>query len=268
MKLQWTITKKDHQSRIDDFAYQHHISKKTLKAIKLNGDILVDGIHRTVRYQLNMGEVVTFIFPPENNQVPPENIPLKIVYEDEYLMVIDKQRNIPCIPTSAHPHHTLANAISFYYSVIHLPSTIHLVNRLDKETAGLMIVAKYRYIHDLMNKQHIYRLYKAHVLGHVEGGTIHLPIYKEDYQMKRIIDQRGKPSITHYQALQKEKETTLVQCRLETGRKHQIRIHMADIGHPLVGDPLYGNGQGHFDLTSYKICFIHPITKQMISITK
>ena len=82
MKLQWTITKKDHQSRIDDFAYQHHISKKTLKAIKLNGDILVDGIHRTVRYQLNMGEVVTFIFPPENNQVPPENIPLKIVYED------------------------------------------------------------------------------------------------------------------------------------------------------------------------------------------
>lgn len=267
MKLQWIVTKEHHQSRIDDFALYHHISKKALKDIKLHGDILVNDIHQTVRYQLHEGETITFIFPKENNQIVPQDIPLKIVYEDDYLMVIDKPSNLPCIPTRAHPHHTLANAISYYYQQIGLSSTIHLVNRLDKETSGLMIVAKYRYIHDLMNNHHIYRLYKAHVKGKVNQGQIDLPIYKDGYHMKRIIDQRGKPSITYYRCLKSYGDYSLVECRLETGRTHQIRLHMSSIGHPLLGDSLYGDGIGTFDLTSFKICFVHPITKQVISIT-
>lgn len=268
MQIQWTVTQDNHQSRIDDFAYFHQISRKALKDIKLNGDILVDGKHQTVRYQLHKGEIVTFIFPDENNQIPPVDIPLKIVYEDHYLMVVDKDPNIPCIPTKAHPSHTLAHAISFYYQQIGLSSTIHLVNRLDKETSGLMIVAKYRYIHDLMNDTHIYRLYKAHVRGIVDNGKIDLPIYKDDCHLKRVIDQRGKPSVTYYRCLKSYGDYSLVECRLETGRTHQIRLHMSSIGHPLIGDPLYGDGQGKFDLTSFKICFIHPITQQIISITK
>lgn len=268
MIKKYLVLKEYHQYRIDEFAYIHQISKRLLKAIKLEGDILVDGIHQTVRYQLQEGEIVTFIFPSENNHVMPENIPLKIVYEDQYLMVIDKESGIPCIPTRGHLSHTLANAISFYYQQIGLSSTIHLVNRLDKETAGLMIVAKYRHIHDLMSKKHIYRLYRAHVNGKVGNGVINLPIYSEDNQMKRIIDERGKASITHYQCIQYHDNISWVECLLETGRTHQIRVHMSAIGHPLIGDTLYGNGQGCFDLTSYKVCFIHPITQKIISLTK
>jgi len=268
MKIQWIVTDELHQSSIGDFASFHKISQKALKDIKLHGDILVDGVHQTVRYQLHVGEVVTFIFPKENNQISPENICFQIAYEDDYLMVIDKPSNMPCIPTKAHSHHTLANALSYYYQQIGLSSTIHLINRLDKETSGLMIVAKYRYIHDLMNNVHIYRLYRTHVKGKVDNGKIDLPIYKDGYKMKRIIDPKGKPSVTYYRCIEMKDHCSFVECRLETGRTHQIRIHMASIGHPLIGDSLYGDGEGIFDLTSFKICFVHPITKQIISVVK
>ncbi len=265
MKKEWIVTKMDHQSRIDDFAYKHHISKKALKDIKMQGDILVNGIHQTVRYCLNFGEIVTFIFPKEENKIAPENIPFTIVYEDDDLMVIDKQPHIACIPTRARPCHTLANAITYYYQTIGLSSTVHFVNRLDKETRGLMIVAKHRYIHDLMKYTHIRRIYRAHIEGNVKQGSIRLPIYKDGYAMKRVIDERGKPSCTHYRSLD---DHGLVEFCLETGRTHQIRVHMSAIGHALIGDSLYGDGTGEFDLESYKITFIHPTTKQVIHIEK
>lgn len=265
MKLEWIVSAEDHQCRIDDFAYKHRISKKALKSIKFEGDILVNGIHQTVRYLLKVNDVVTFLFPKEKNHIIPEKIKFSIVYEDEYMMLIDKPKDIPCIPTRAHPSHTLANAISYYYQEIGLQSTIHFVNRLDKETRGLMIVAKYRFIHDVMGHCHIHRIYRAHVQGKVTQGTIRLPIYKDGYHMKRIVDERGKTSCTHYRLLD---EDGLVEFRLETGRTHQIRLHMSAIGHPLVGDPLYGDGVGEFDLESYKMAFLHPITKQYIYIEK
>ena len=140
------------------------------------------------------------------------------------------------------------------------------MNRLDKDTSGLMIVAKYRYIHDRMMKDlgHIDRYYQAHVQGIIENnGTIRLPIYKEPYMMKRVIDSRGQAACTHYWVQNVRHDCTFVRFKLETGRTHQIRVHMASIGHPLVGDSLYGDGLGHFDLDSYRLGFIHPITKQI-----
>ena len=134
-----------------------------------------------------------------------------------------------------------------------------------------MIVAKYRYIHDKIMKdlQHIDRRYRAHVKGIVKaGGTIRLPIYKEEFQMKRIIDKRGKESCTHYTVKAIKHDRTLLEMKLETGRTHQIRVHMAAINHPLIGDSLYGDGQGNFDLDSYMVGFVHPVTKQKIVITK
>lgn len=110
-----------------------------------------------MRYLLQPGEVVTFLYPDEINQIKAVNIPLQIIYEDDYLLVVHKPKGLPCIPTKAHPYYTLANALTYYYQQIHLPSTVHLVNRLDKDTSGLLIVAKYRDIHDCMMKdfQHI-----------------------------------------------------------------------------------------------------------------
>ena len=270
MILKYRVSFKDHQSRIDDFAYSQGISQKALKDIKMKGDILVDGIHQSVRYILSEGETIEFIFPKEENNITPVNIPLKIVYEDDYLLVIDKQKDLACIPTRSHPDYTLANALSYYYKTIHLSSTIHLVNRLDKETSGLMIVAKYRYVHDLFTKDldHIYRLYRAHVTGECKEGTINKPIQRKDKEMRRFIDESGKPSITHYKCINYENDISYMHFRLETGRTHQIRVHMSSIGHPLIGDTLYGEDNGVFDLDSYKVMFTHPITKQLISIEK
>lgn len=270
MKRQWVVDTNDDSIRIDEFAYRHGLNKKLLKAIKMRGDILVDGVHQTVRYLVHQGETVTFLYPPEKNQIMPVEMDLKIVYEDDYLLVIDKPKGLPCIPTLAHPCWTLANGLSAYYQQIGLCSTVHLVNRLDKDTSGLLIVAKYREIHDLLTKEikHIYRQYQAHVMGKTTQGAIRLPIYREGHSMKRIIDKRGQPSCTYYRTLDYQAQTSFVKFVLETGRTHQIRVHMAAIGHPLIGDTLYGDGQGHFDLESVMIAFTHPVTQQLITIKK
>ncbi len=256
--------------RIDDYLYNKGINQKALKNIKMNGDILVNNEHKTVRYLLNEGDVLTLIYPKEINNIEAKNIPLRIVYEDEYLMVIDKQKDIACIPTRSHIDNTIANALSYYYKINHIDSTVHLVNRLDKETSGLMIVAKYREIHDRMCKDitKIQRMYHAHVVGKVDEGVIDLPIYKDGHQMKRIIDSRGKDSKTHYKCIHFKNGISLVQFILETGRTHQIRVHMSAIEHPLVGDSLYGDGNGEFDLTSMRVAFVHPVTNQIKVIRK
>ena len=269
-KRELIVNKENHQLRIDDFAYQHHISRKALKVIKQCGDILVNGEHQTVRYVLNEGDYVVFIYPPEDNQIIPENVPLYIVYEDDFLLIVDKPKGMACFPTRSHPCQTLANALSYYYHSIELDSTVHFVNRLDKDTAGLMMIAKYREIHDMMcqNIQHIYRRYQAHVEGQVEQGVIDLPIHKDGQNMRRIIDENGKDSRTYYRCLEYSDGISRVECILETGRTHQIRVHMAAIGHPLIGDLLYGGKPGTFDLESIMIAFVHPITKQIKVIKK
>lgn len=130
-KRELIVTRENHQLRIDDFAYQHHISRKALKVIKQCGDILVNGEHQTVRYVLNEGDYVVFIYPPEDNRIIPENVPLYIVYEDDFLLIVDKPKGMACFPTRSHPCQTLANALSYYYHSIELDSTVHFVNRLD-----------------------------------------------------------------------------------------------------------------------------------------
>ena len=256
--------------RLDEFLYQKGISKKILKAIKLQGDILVNGVHQTVRYQVQCDDEITLIYPEEICEIPPVDIPLKVVYEDDYLLVIDKQKDLACIPTRTHYDRTLAHALSYYYHQHDIHSTIHFINRLDKDTQGLMLVAKYREVHDMMTKdiKHIFRKYCAHVSGVIGSGTINLPIYKDGHQMRRIIDSRGKPSCTHYRCLKTMEDMSLVECVLETGRTHQIRVHMSSIGHPLIGDTLYDGKEGPFDLTSMMIAFVHPVTKQIKVITK
>lgn len=270
MKKEYKVLSEEEGLRIDEFAYLKGISKKALKAIKMKGDILVDFQHQTVRYLLKKDEKVIFCYPMENHNIIPEDIPFQVVYEDDYLMVIDKPQGMVCVPTRTYPSHTLVNAIMGYYQRKGVSSTVHLVNRLDKETSGLMLIAKYRDIHHYFSKdiQKVKRIYHAHVEGKLTEGTIDLPIYKQEKQMKRIIDQRGKDSITHYHCIKSYEGHSLVECQLDTGRTHQIRVHMAAIGHPLIGDSLYGGKEGEFYLDSVEISFIHPITKEYIHIKK
>lgn len=270
MKKEYIVSSQEEGLRINEFAYLKGISKKALKDIKMKGDILVDSKHQTVRYVLTRNQKIIFCYPIEENHIEAEDIPIDIVYEDDYLMVIDKPKGIACVPTRTYPSHTLVNAIKGYYQKNNISSTVHLVNRLDKDTSGLMLVAKYRDIHHYFceNIKSIKRIYHANVEGILDQGTIDLPIYKVDKQMKRIIDKRGKPSITHYHSIKSYDDHSLVECCLDTGRTHQIRVHMTSIGHPLIGDLLYGGRNGDFYLESVEISFIHPITKEYIHFKK
>lgn len=253
---------------------QQRISKKAIVATKhRGGQLLVNGSVQNVRYQLSLNDQLTVIFPKESRSegLTPYEYPLDILYEDDYLLVINKPAGLPTIPSIRYPHQTLANALVHYYNRQGLDSTLHFVNRLDKDTSGLLVVAKYRHIHHLMTDEikHMKRKYYTLVKGDLSGtGTINAPIARlQEGNVKRGVVLDGDDAVTHYRVLEKFSENTLVECTLETGRTHQIRVHLSHLDHPLVGDTLYDEqaivlSEGHL-LHSYFVEFIHPITKEL-----
>ena len=226
----------------------------------------------TVRYLLQKDDVLNIIFPLELSCIEPDDIPLKIVYEDEYYLVIDKQANIPCIPTKRYPHHTLANGLIKYFNDHHILATVHLVNRLDKETQGLMLIAKDSRSHYLLSQdiKQVKRVYHCLVEGTLKGeGIIDSPIAKAHDSIKRIISKDGKEARTYYRVLKNIEDKTLVECILDTGRTHQIRVHLSSIGYPLAGDQLYGAKENTlFYLDSVELSFVHPYTKEFLEFKK
>ena len=254
-----------------DYLKELPISQAMIKRIKREGDFLVNGKSQTVRCLLQKGDCLEIIFPIENSNIQPENIPLKIIYEDDYYIIIDKESQLPCIPTKRYQSHTLCHALMYYYQQIGLKSTIHLVNRLDKETSGYMLVAKTSQAHALLSKdiKQVERVYHCLVEGILEGeGVIERPILKSNDSIKRIVDDHGKYAKTYYKSLMHKNNLTLVECKLVTGRTHQIRVHMASIRHPLLGDTTYGpkNAMGLTGqcLHARVLGFIHPRTGEYV----
>jgi len=245
------------------------ISNKALKSLKKDGDIRVNNIHRTVRYPLNVGDIVELYYPDESKQskIIPWYFPLHVLYEDEYLMVVYKPKGMPSIPNKHYARYTLANILTAYYEMQGIGSAVHLVSRLDKDTSGIILVAKSRRIHQLMIGA-FERKYLLLVEGKMinNSGTIDAPIEKEEGSVvKRCVRLDGKRAITHYRVLKQNNLYSLVEASLETGRTHQIRVHFSHIGHPLVGDTLYGKAHPKIKgqaLHSYYLKFIHPITNE------
>jgi len=253
-----------------DFLKRNDISKKALTDIKFNGGlILVNGEEKTVRTVLNTDDLVKVQFPCEifSEDLVVEYVPFEIVYEDEFVLVINKPFGIPSIPSREHPKGTIANGLLYYFSQIGLQSTVHIVTRLDKDTSGLMLIAKNRFVHHLFSKnglEHIQRKYKAFVHGQLKdsSGFIDAPIgRKDDSLIEREVRQDGQKAVTHYEVISFNEKYSLLRLQLETGRTHQIRVHLSFIGHSLVGDDLYGGLVETLKrqaLHSYAIQFYHP----------
>lgn len=262
----------DDEVLLKDFLFKQNLSKKAIKAIKMNGDILVNGNHQTVRYRLKKNDVIELIWPDEISTMEPYEYSLKIIYEDENYLIIDKPAGIPCIPTKRYPNKTIANAIIYYFQMCNLKKTVHLVNRLDKDTQGLMLIAKNRQAHYLLSKdiKQVKRVYHCLVEGILKGeGIIDKPIIKDKNSVKRLIDASGKKAITVYRSLKIFDNKSLIECDLKTGRTHQIRVHLSSIGHPLVGDGLYGSMETKtYYLDSVYLEFVSPFTNKLIQIKK
>lgn len=270
--MKYIINEADAGVLIRDFLTKQELSKKFIKAIKMNGDILVNGTHQSVRYCLQKNDVIELIWPNENSNMEPYDYRLDIVYEDEDYLVINKKAGIPCIPTKRYPCKTIANALINYYQKHDIKATVHLVNRLDKDTQGLMLVAKNRYAHYLLSKdiKQVKRIYYCLVEGTLDGeGVINYPIIKDKDSVKRVVDIHGKTAITYYSSLKTFDNYSLVKCILETGRTHQIRVHLSSQGFPLIGDILYGSRQNQlYYLDSVYLEFVHPFTQKLITVEK
>ena len=236
--------------------------KKTEGALLLNGDAI------GTNQRLHMGDQLVITLPPEDSDINPLKGNLDIVYEDDYILVLNKPHNVAVIGTIAHYDFHLSGMIMYYYRQKGIKATVHLVNRLDKDTSGLIIIAKHQYIHALMVSSKISKKYRLQVHGVVtpRKGVLDFPIIKDEtYRSTRyLVSPDGKPTTTLYRVISSKNPDSEIEVNLLTGKTHQIRVHFAHIGHPVIGDVLYGNDLAptFLHLQSYYLAFVHPITQQ------
>ncbi|WP_225209529.1 RluA family pseudouridine synthase [Limosilactobacillus avistercoris] len=262
----------------------HHltdISRSQLQKWIEDGNVTVNGATVKPKYKLTVGdEVVVEPEKPQKIDLEPEDIPLDIVYEDDDVIVVNKPQGMVVHPAPGHPNHTLVNAL-LYHSPL---STINgefrpgIVHRIDKDTSGLLMVAKndraHRSLAAQLKAKTNQREYVALVHGVIkeERGTIDAPLgrSKKDRKKQAVVED-GRHAVTHFKVLERFAHYTLVSCKLETGRTHQIRVHMKYVGHPLAGDPLYGPrktlpGNGQY-LHARLLGFKHPRTGEQMTFT-
>ena len=252
------------------------ISTNLIKDLKKYKEgIQVNGEHRRVVDFVAKGDILKItIRDTASENIVPTDIPLDIVYEDEDVLVIYNPSNMPTHPSMGNYEISLAYGVMYYYKSKGEERVFRAVNRLDKDTSGLMAVAKNSYIHarlgEEIQKKELKRKYMCIVCGDVEhDGTVDAPIRRADGSViNRIVAPDGQRAVTHYRVIKRYREYTLLEMELETGRTHQIRVHMAYIGHPLVGDWLYGTENHNIAkrqmLHSCYLCFTHPITGQIM----
>lgn len=213
-------------------------------------------------------------YEEDNSNIIPTEMPLNIIYEDEAYIVVNKPAGIPVHPSMDHYTDSLSNGIAFYFNQIGLKKKIRPVNRLDKDTSGIVIFAKNEYIQECLVRQmkskEFIKRYIAVVNGNLDNleGTIKAPIArKEGSIIERCVSETGDIAITHYKVLKRKTDFDIVECILETGRTHQIRVHFAYLGHSLLSDTLYGTSSSLINrqaLHAYEVEFTHPLSKKKV----
>lgn len=270
------IVVKESNIRIDKFlSLNTDYSRSKMQKLIKDGDVLVNGDVVSSSYVVKLDDVIEILdMESEEILLEPEKMDIDIVYEDEYLAIINKKSGVVVHPAVGNFSHTLVNGLMYHFNSISKTSSIRpgIVHRLDKDTSGLMVVAKNDLVHEklsnMIKNKEVERCYLALVWGVLmhDKGTIDAPIGRDinNRQKYAVTNVNSKDSITHFMVLERFKDVTLISCKLDTGRTHQIRVHMDYIKHPIVNDPVYGNRKLFNDfgqmLHSKSIRFIHPIT--------
>lgn len=279
MENSWTIEKEDDNIRIDKFISDRmeDISRSYIQKLIKDDLVTVDLKPVKANYKVRQGERVEVALPEAvSPDIEPQNIPLDIVYEDEDVLLVNKPKDMVVHPSAGHLDGTLVNALLYHcrdsLSSINGVMRPGIVHRIDKDTTGLLIVCKNDKAHNCIAEQlkvhSITRRYQAIVWNNLteDKGQIDAPIGRHPVDRKKMAVnyKNGKPAVTHYKVLERFGNYTYMQFRLETGRTHQIRVHMASIGHPLLGDTLYSSGRSPFKhlqgqtLHAKTIGFVHP----------
>lgn len=263
------------------------ITRSASAKLTERGAVTVNGVKMPKNYRLRDGDTVEIDFPePIPDNAEPQNIPLDIVYEDAHLLIVNKPKGMVIHPAAGNPRDTLVNALLYHCgtSLSGINGVIRpgIVHRIDKDTSGLLAVAKTDAAHVSLAEQissHSFeRQYMAVVNGHLkdEIGIVDAPIGRHPIDRKKMaVVKDGKPAVTHYSVVLHLERADLVSLQLETGRTHQIRVHMASLGHPLLGDTVYGGGKSRFEVThsallsgqclhAKTISFLHPATGELM----
>lgn len=279
--LIYHIPESDTDMMIQDFLRSKGYSSGNISDLKKMPDSVYQNGHTAFMKEiLQAHDILTIHIKEENSseKIPPINLPLHIVYEDEDLMVIDKPADMPIHPSQNNYYNSLANAVAYYFDQKNCPFVFRCINRLDHNTTGLTIIAKHMVSGNILSqavkRREIHREYLAIVRGHItpETGTITAPLgRKEGSIIERVVDhEHGEHAVTHYQFLEEHNGHSLISLHLETGRTHQIRIHLKHLGYPLVGDSLYNPDLEYISrhaLHSARLEFTHPITGEPMVFT-
>lgn len=254
-----------------------NLSRTNIQRLIEEGNVLVNGQKKKISYKVQIGDNIEINIPEaKETSIKAENIPVEVVYEDDDIIVVNKPKGMVVHPANGNPDGTLVNAIMAMCkgSLSGIGGEIRpgIVHRLDKDTSGLLIVAKNDLAHINMSNQikdrKVKKIYIALVKGNINENeaTINMPIGRSTKDRKKMaVRKDGKEAITHFKVLKRYKNYTLLEVKIDTGRTHQIRVHMAEIGHPVVGDMVYSKGKNEFGvegqmLHSKSLDFKHPIT--------
>lgn len=255
---------------VKEYLKKQGIPRVLSRKIHLYGTYRINGIEAKNWFPLHPGDILEIEYQEEQNpEILPSPFPLDIVYEDQYLLIVNKPADLASQPSRKHFADNLVGRVKYYFNEHHIPGNMHIVTRLDYATSGLVIIAKDGYVHYRLSQTEIVKKYLAVAEGifSEQSGIIDLPIEREaEDSMKRTVTDCGKRAVTEYRILGTDGSYSLAELILFTGRCHQIRVHLSHIGHPVLGDKLYGSENTRLYLHAYYLRFSHPLTDHIIEV--